>query len=146
MMHDMVSDLVCVLENAKVEKAICVGSVRFSTCSILFALTDSETRHDWGAQVCWEAGRSRPDVFDAVAGAVVPVSTIVWTAIPLSGLSSHGQYIPSHGDFVPVEELTKVLKKLTYQVRDAALSKIAAILKHGHRFTLKNGPLKPLKN
>ena len=31
--------------------------------------------HDWGAQVCWEAARQRPDIFNAVSGIVVPVST-----------------------------------------------------------------------
>jgi len=52
---DMVGDMVCVLEHAGVQKATCVG-------------------HDWGSQVCWEAARMRPDLFEAVAGITVPVS------------------------------------------------------------------------
>lgn len=53
-MFDLVGDLTCVLDNAGVDKAICLG-------------------HDWGAQVCWEAARMRPDRIEAVAAAVVPV-------------------------------------------------------------------------
>lgn len=34
------------------------------------------TSHDWGAQVCWEAARMRPDIFEAVAAAVVPVCAL----------------------------------------------------------------------
>ena len=35
------------------------------------------TSHDWGAQVCWEAARMRPDIFEAVAAAVVPVRALL---------------------------------------------------------------------
>lgn len=56
-MFDLVGDLTCVLDNAGVDKAICLG-------------------HDWGAQVCWEAARMRPDRIEAVAAAVVPVRAI----------------------------------------------------------------------
>ncbi|THH05928.1 hypothetical protein EW145_g4439 [Phellinidium pouzarii] len=56
-MGDLVGDLACVLENAGVDSAICLG-------------------HDWGAQVCWEAARSRPDLIEAVAAAVVPIDPI----------------------------------------------------------------------
>ncbi|KAJ3550596.1 hypothetical protein NMY22_g365 [Coprinellus aureogranulatus] len=52
-MGDLVGDLVCVLENAGVSQAICMG-------------------HDWGSAVCYEAARARPDIFIGVAGAVVP--------------------------------------------------------------------------
>ena len=52
---DLVGDMVCVLDRAGVQQAICVG-------------------HDWGAQVCWEAARMRPDRFEAVVGVAVPVS------------------------------------------------------------------------
>jgi pimeloyl-ACP methyl ester carboxylesterase len=54
-MPDMVEDLACIMRDAQVETVTCVG-------------------HDWGAQVCWEAARARPDLVEAVAGAVVPVS------------------------------------------------------------------------
>ena len=56
-MFDLVRDMICVLNDAGVDKAICLG-------------------HDWGAQVCWEAARMRPDIFEAVAVAVVPVRLI----------------------------------------------------------------------
>ncbi|KDR74298.1 hypothetical protein GALMADRAFT_250096 [Galerina marginata CBS 339.88] len=52
-MGDMVDDMVCVLEDAKVDSAICMG-------------------HDWGSAVCYEAARLRPDLFTAVIGIVVP--------------------------------------------------------------------------
>jgi pimeloyl-ACP methyl ester carboxylesterase len=58
----MVGDLVCILENAGVAKAVCVG-------------------HDWGAQICYEAARMRPDLFEAVIGAVVPVSRNLYESI-----------------------------------------------------------------
>ncbi|KAJ7735113.1 alpha/beta-hydrolase [Mycena maculata] len=53
--------------------------------------------HDWGSQICYEAARMRPDMFRGVVGAVIP-------------------YLPSAGDFTPVENLVGVLPKLSYQV------------------------------
>jgi hypothetical protein len=32
--------------------------------------------HDWGAQLCYEAARMRPDIFTAVVGSVIPVSRL----------------------------------------------------------------------
>ncbi|KAK7459628.1 hypothetical protein VKT23_009609 [Stygiomarasmius scandens] len=64
--------------DAGVEKAVCVG-------------------HDWGSAVCYEAARSRPDVFEGVIGGVVP-------------------YIPSAGNYTPVAHLVPFLPKLTYQL------------------------------
>lgn len=52
--EDFVGDLVCILENAGVSKAVCVG-------------------HDWGSQICFEAARMRPDLFEGVVGSVIPV-------------------------------------------------------------------------
>jgi pimeloyl-ACP methyl ester carboxylesterase len=43
------------MDNSKVAKGVCVGN-------------------DFGAQVCWEAGRSRPDRFNGVFNVGVPVS------------------------------------------------------------------------
>ncbi|KAI0092874.1 alpha/beta-hydrolase [Irpex rosettiformis] len=77
-MADLVGDLACVLADAKVEKALCIG-------------------HDWGAQVCNEAARQRPDIFDGVIG----------TAIP---------YVPYSGPHVPVSSLVHMLPKLAYNV------------------------------
>ncbi|KAJ7499703.1 alpha/beta-hydrolase [Mycena latifolia] len=53
--------------------------------------------HDWGTQVCYEAARMRPDLFRGVVGAVIP-------------------YIPSAGEFVPMEHLVVALPKLNYQL------------------------------
>lgn len=77
-MADMVSDLVCVLEEAKVAKATCVG-------------------HDWGSQVCYEAARQRPDIFEAVVGLCIP-------------------YLPYNGPFLGIEQLTPMLPKLSYNL------------------------------
>ncbi|PAV20580.1 alpha beta-hydrolase [Pyrrhoderma noxium] len=77
-MFDLVGDLECVLKDAGIDSAICLG-------------------HDWGAQVCWEAARMRPDIFEAVAVAVVP-------------------YIQSSGPFVPMKDLAAHLPRLAYQI------------------------------
>ncbi|KAG5351745.1 hypothetical protein C0989_005042 [Termitomyces sp. Mn162] len=68
-MGDMVADLVCVLEHAKVAKAICMG-------------------HDWGSQICYEAARMRPDIFTAVIGAVVPYIPTAGPFVPVRQLVS----------------------------------------------------------
>ena len=39
------------------------------------AWLNTEHSHDWGAQVCYEAARERPDIVDAVVGTGIPVST-----------------------------------------------------------------------
>ncbi|KAH8115654.1 alpha/beta-hydrolase [Phellopilus nigrolimitatus] len=77
-MGDLVADLVCVLKDTGVNNAICLG-------------------HDWGAQVCWEAARMRPDIFEAVATAVLP-------------------YIQASGPFTPTSALVGVLPRLAYQL------------------------------
>jgi soluble epoxide hydrolase / lipid-phosphate phosphatase len=74
-MGDIVGDLVCVLRHAGVTShgVTCVGYAALSP-ACLYAWSDgSERRHDWGSQVCYEAARMRPDVFEAVVGIVVPV-------------------------------------------------------------------------
>ncbi|GJJ13136.1 hypothetical protein Clacol_007386 [Clathrus columnatus] len=77
-MADMVSDLACILGLASPKsKAVCIG-------------------HDWGAQICWEAARMRPDLIEAVAGAVVP-------------------YIAAAGPFMPIEQVALAVPKLAYQ-------------------------------
>ncbi|ETW84768.1 epoxide hydrolase [Heterobasidion irregulare TC 32-1] len=77
-MEDMVSDMICLLEKAEVKSTICVG-------------------HDWGSQICYEAGRSRPDIFEAVVGVAIP-------------------YIPAGGPFMPTTALLEHLPRLSYQV------------------------------
>ncbi|EPS99751.1 hypothetical protein FOMPIDRAFT_1050327 [Fomitopsis schrenkii] len=65
---DIVGDLVCVLEHAGVENAICLG-------------------HDWGSQLCFQAARQRPDKITAVIGAAVPyLPTNSPTFSPVSAL------------------------------------------------------------
>jgi pimeloyl-ACP methyl ester carboxylesterase len=44
----------CLMNAAKVDRGVCVGN-------------------DFGAQVCWEAGRSRPDRFIGVFNVGIPV-------------------------------------------------------------------------
>ncbi|KIJ50809.1 hypothetical protein M422DRAFT_107159, partial [Sphaerobolus stellatus SS14] len=51
--QDHTEDLACILREAGVSSATCVG-------------------HDWGAQVCWRSARARPDLIEAVSGIVVP--------------------------------------------------------------------------
>ncbi|KAL6304154.1 Alpha/Beta hydrolase protein [Sparassis latifolia] len=101
---DLAGDLVCMLGHAGVERAICMG-------------------HDWGAQVCYEAARMRPDVFEAVIGAVVP-------------------YIPSaSGQFIPISVLDEVVPKLAYQVFlsnvDVAAKQLNADIRRSLRATLR---------
>ncbi|KAJ7755164.1 alpha/beta-hydrolase [Mycena metata] len=71
-MPDMTSDLACILEDAGISSAICVG------CAT-------------------KPLRMRPDLFHGVVGAVIP-------------------YIPSAGDFMPIEHLVVALPKLNYQL------------------------------
>lgn len=53
-MYDFVNDMLCMLDHAHVQSGVCVGN-------------------DFGAQVCWEAGRSRPDRFIGVFNIGIPV-------------------------------------------------------------------------
>jgi len=95
---DMVGDMVCVLDRAGVQQAICVG-------------------HDWGSQLCWEAARMRPDRFEAVVGVAVPVSRLLVSySLPLILIAVCLQYIPSAGPFTPIEMLAKAFPKLAYQI------------------------------
>ncbi|KAF1988961.1 alpha/beta-hydrolase [Aulographum hederae CBS 113979] len=52
-MFDFVNDAMCIMDNASVPKGVCVGN-------------------DFGAQVCWEAGRYRPDRFIGVFNVGIP--------------------------------------------------------------------------
>lgn len=65
---DFVSDLVCMMDHAGVESAVCVG-------------------HDWGSQLCFEAARQRPDRFKAVIGLVVPYLPVGRQYVPTRYLS-----------------------------------------------------------
>ena len=69
-------DLVCILEHSKVKSAICIGCGSYFVEIEYFISNEKRTslRHDWGAQICYEAARMRPDIFKAVAGLVIPVS------------------------------------------------------------------------
>ncbi|TFK24235.1 alpha/beta-hydrolase [Coprinopsis marcescibilis] len=99
-MGDFVGDLVCILEAAGVSHAICMG-------------------HDWGAAICYEAVRSRPDIFVGAVGAAIP-------------------YVPAHGPFLPISALTSQLPKLTYQLFfDRRLDEAASELDADIRRTLR---------
>ncbi|KAF2400293.1 alpha/beta-hydrolase [Trichodelitschia bisporula] len=52
-MYDFVGDITCMMDKAGVKSGVCVGN-------------------DFGAQVCWEAGRSRPDRFIGVFNVGIP--------------------------------------------------------------------------
>ncbi|KAJ3495188.1 hypothetical protein NLG97_g3574 [Lecanicillium saksenae] len=77
-MPDFVDDFMCVMDHAGVNAGICMGN-------------------DFGAQVCWEAARSRPDRFIGVFNAVVP-------------------YVSSAFDFVPTEKLVELAPGFGYQL------------------------------
>jgi soluble epoxide hydrolase/lipid-phosphate phosphatase len=79
-MGDLVGDLVCILEHAAITSAICIGYESRFIATISFHLTFVLffTSHDWGAQVCYEAARMRPDIFKAVVALVIPVSSLTW--------------------------------------------------------------------
>lgn len=68
----------CVMDHAGAHAGVCMGN-------------------DFGAQVCWEAGRSRPDRFIGVFNAVVP-------------------YVSSAFDFVPTEKLVEIAPGFGYQL------------------------------
>ncbi|KAJ3976762.1 hypothetical protein EV361DRAFT_990104 [Lentinula raphanica] len=70
--NDFVGDLQRILKDAEVESGICIG-------------------HNWGSAGCYEAARSRPDMFSGV-------------------------YIFSAGAYVPIKLLTAAIPKLTYQL------------------------------
>lgn len=76
-MPDLVGDLLCILENAGVQTAIAVGYVppSFDTYMQAFHSHGRFTRHDWGSQLAYEAARERPDIFTAVIGITIPVSS-----------------------------------------------------------------------
>lgn len=73
-----VDDMMCVMDHAGAHAGVCMGN-------------------DFGAQVCWEAGRSRPDRFIGVFNAVVP-------------------YVSSAFDFVPTEKLVEIAPGFGYQL------------------------------
>lgn len=70
--------MLCVMDHAGAHAGVCMGN-------------------DFGAQVCWEAGRSRPDRFIGVFNAVVP-------------------YVSSALDFVPTEKLVEIAPGFGYQL------------------------------
>ncbi|KIL59522.1 hypothetical protein M378DRAFT_169171 [Amanita muscaria Koide BX008] len=77
-LQDLVSDMACVLGHAGVDDAICMG-------------------HDWGSQICYEMGRSRPDITSAVVGVPIP-------------------YVPAARPFIPPAFHAKFIRSFMYQV------------------------------
>lgn len=58
MLVQFVDDIQCMMDHAKVDSGVCVGN-------------------DFGAQVCWAAGRARPDKFVGVFNVGIPVSFLL---------------------------------------------------------------------
>lgn len=103
-MEDLVNDLVCVLGHAGASKAACVG-------------------HDWGTQICYEAARMRPDIFEAVIGTCIP-------------------YLPYQGPFLASETLAEALPKVAYTVfiekmTDEAAAELGRDVRRTLRATLR---------
>ncbi|KAH7905596.1 Alpha/Beta hydrolase protein [Hygrophoropsis aurantiaca] len=101
---DMVGDLVCILEYAKVDHVVCLG-------------------HDWGAEVCYEAARRRPDVFTSVVGITVP-------------------YFHAAGPFIDSAQLAMYMPRLAYQVffetrTSAAIAELNKDIRRTLRGTLR---------
>lgn len=98
-MQDMVSDLACILQKAKVsaEGAICIG-------------------HDWGSSVCYEAARERPDIFVGVVGIDVPYIPADGPFVPIKALTprfpklQYQTYFDEHTADA-VKELDKNIKR-----------------------------------
>ncbi|KAF9530955.1 Alpha/Beta hydrolase protein [Crepidotus variabilis] len=93
---DMVGDLVCILEHAKVSSAICMG-------------------HDWGSTVCYEAARRRPDIFTAVVGIVVPYISAARAFIPTREFGSMFETLRYQAFFDTSP--TKASKELSHDIR-----------------------------
>ncbi|KAG0697103.1 Alpha/Beta hydrolase protein [Suillus ampliporus] len=103
-MTDITGDLICVLEHVGIKSTICLG-------------------HDWGAEVCYEASRRRPDVFYALVGVTVP-------------------YLPDTGFFADSAQLAAVMPKLAYQVffenyTTAAVAELNKDIRRSLRATLR---------
>ncbi len=74
-MPDLVGDLLCILEHAGAPTAIAVGYVIPSFDIYDADVSSTMSRHDWGTQLAYEAARERPDIFTAVVGITIPVSS-----------------------------------------------------------------------
>ncbi|KAF1983783.1 alpha/beta-hydrolase [Aulographum hederae CBS 113979] len=67
-MQDFMNDMICMMDHAKASSGVCVGN-------------------DFGAQLCWEAGRARPDKFIAVFNVGIPYVTSSTMFVPTLLLS-----------------------------------------------------------
>ncbi|KAF2668750.1 alpha/beta-hydrolase [Microthyrium microscopicum] len=72
-MGDFVNDIICMMDDAKVSQAPCIGN-------------------DFGAQVCWEAGRARPDRFNGVFNVGIPYVSAGIGFTPNSGLAKLNKF------------------------------------------------------
>ncbi|TFY61993.1 hypothetical protein EVG20_g6854 [Dentipellis fragilis] len=123
-MIDLAGDLTCVLANAGVHNAICIG-------------------HDWGSQVCYEAGRERPDIFTALAGAALPVRPFPLHFFALTHILPPIEVHAPGRPFVPIAALVPSFPHLAYQVfldstPDAAAAELRADTRRFLRGTLRD--------
>ncbi|KAK2768283.1 hypothetical protein FQN54_000136 [Arachnomyces sp. PD_36] len=93
-MFDFVNDIQCIMDHAGVQSGVCVGN-------------------DFGAQVCWEAGRSRPDRFIGVFNVGIPTHDVT-------------QYISASLGFSTNEELAALNPSFSYQVYLSNTPELAA--------------------
>ncbi|KAE9962094.1 hypothetical protein BLS_000843 [Venturia inaequalis] len=97
--NDFVGDVTCMMDHSKVTKGVCVGN-------------------DFGAQVCWEAGRSRPDRFPAVFNVGTPYVAPVAPFLPSSALAivnphfSYQIYLGDHPDLAATEMNADIRKSI----------------------------------
>ena len=89
---DFVGDLVCALTHAGVAgKPICIGFV--TVLPRIGSPRDTDplccSSHDWGGSICWEAGRSRPDIFSGVVSLALPVSRPLLPKFTVSDSPKH---------------------------------------------------------
>ncbi len=103
----------------------------------------SVNRHDWGSQICYEAGRSRPDITSAVIGVAIPVSS---TSSLHDLLNILFQYIPPGKTFMSISSIVKDYPTLMYQCYfDEKMSEASEELGKDVRRLLR-GTYRTLKN
>ena len=85
-----------------------------------YPLQDADARcgssHDWGGSICWEAGRSRLDIFSGVVSLALPVSRSLLQNLQPVVHDQKYQYLAAAGPFTPIEAFLTTFPKLSYQI------------------------------